>query len=87
MTIYQISVRSFFTSNGCDYATPVDPVNDIVLCTDHIKAQKAFTEFENKYTSIYNLPAQEIKSPTMDYVKVIYHDDARTYIEMVKKNI
>ncbi len=87
MTIYQITIQSFFTSNGCDYAMAIDRYKDVMIFTDHLKAEEKFNELIDQYTSMYNMP-NEFLHFGANNCTVIYHNEtktARTYISLDPK--
>jgi len=89
MTIYQITIQSFFTSNGCDYAMAVDRNKDVILFSDQMKAEEKFNELIDEYTTRYNMP-NEFICYGANNCTVIYHDKtktARTYICLDPKEV
>lgn len=87
MTIYQISILSFFNSNGNDYAMSIDRNKDIMLFTNHLKAEEKFNELIDTYTKMYNMP-NEFVCYGANNCTVIYHDNSktsRTYITLDPK--
>ena len=87
MELTQITIQSFFTSNGCDYAMAIDRNKDVMLFTDRMKAEEKFNELIDKYTSMYNRP-NEFICYGCNMCTVIYHNDektSRTYISLDPK--
>ena len=88
MTIYQISIKSFFTgSNGCDYAMAVDMNDEIKLFTSERKAKKLFNNLVEQYCELYKTGAEYIENHQYYFAKVIYHGTSRTIIEFIKKKL
>ena len=44
MKVYQVSKKTFFVSNGIDYAAAADMENDVNIYTSFQKAEKAFSQ-------------------------------------------
>ena len=86
MTIYQVSIKSFFTgSNGCDYAMVVDMDKEVKLFTSERKAKKKFNNLVDQYCEIYKTGAEYIEDHQYHFAKVLYHGTSRTIIEFIKK--
>lgn len=94
MTIYQISILSFFTSNGTDYAMAIDRNKDIMLFEDHLMAEKKFDklidEYVNRYYDKNGNNGNEFVCHGANMCTVIYHNPektARTYICLDPKEL
>ncbi len=94
MTIYQISILSFFSSNGTDYAMAIDRNKDIMLFGDRIKAEEKFNELIDEYVNRYydknGNKGNEFICYGANMCTVIYHNTektARTYITLDPKEL
>ena len=86
MTIYQVSIKSFFTgSNGYDYAMAVDMDKEVKLFTSERKAKKKFNDLVDQYCEMYKTGAEYIEDHQYHFAKVLYHGTSRTIIEYIKK--
>lgn len=94
MAIYQISILSFFTSNGNDYAMTIDRNKDIMIFTDRLKAEEKFKELVDEYVNRYydnnGNKGNEFICYGANMCTMIYHNiekTARTYICLDPKEI
>jgi len=92
MTIYQVSILRFFTSNGNDYAMAIDRNKDIMIFTDRLKAEAKFNELIDEQVNIWydknGNNGNEFICYGANMCTVIYHDKmktARTYITLDPK--
>jgi len=86
MTIYQISIKSFFTGDdGYDYATVVDMDKEVKLFISQRKAKKKFDDLTEQYCEIYKTGKEYIEYHQYHFANVIYHGTSRTIIEFIKK--
>lgn len=92
MTIYQISILSFFTSNGTDYAMAIDRNKDIMIFTDRLKAEEKLNELIDEHVNLWydknGNKGNEFICYGANMCTVIYHDKentARTYITLDPK--
>lgn len=94
MEVYQISILSFFTSEGTDYAMAIDRNNDIMLFGDRLEAEKKFNELIDEYVNHYydknGNNGNEFICYGSNMCTVIYHNTektSRTYICLDPKKL
>lgn len=88
MKVYQVSKKTFFTSNGIDYGAPVDMENDVKIYTSFEKAEKAFNEFVEYTSNAFMAEPKVINHFGLVYWSTeIKGYDRRVIVEFVMKEI
>ena len=88
MKVYQVSKKTFFTSNGIDYGAPVDMENDVKIYTTFEKAEKAFNEFVEYASNTFMTEPKVLNHFGLVYWSTeIKGYDRRVIVEFVMKEI
>ena len=94
MTVYQITIQSFFNSHGTDYAMPIDRYTDVILFKKCADADKKFNELIDEYVNRYwednGHQTNEFLHYGANNCTVIYHNkekSVRTYISLDPKEL
>ena len=94
MTVYQITIQSFFNSHNTDYAMPVDRYTDVILFKKRTDADEKFNELIDEYVNRYweknGHQSNEFLHFGANNCTVIYHDKSktnRTYISLDPKEL
>ena len=87
MKVYQVSKKTFFVSNGVDYAAAVDMENDVKIFTSRKKAEKVFNELVNSYAAVYKAePKVMYHISSLYWTTEIKNCGTRMVIEFLVKN-
>ena len=88
MKVYQVSKKTFFVSNGIDYAAAVDMENDVKIYTNFKKAEKAFNEFVDYASTAFMAEPKVVNHLGLVYWSTeIKGCDRRMIVEFVTKEI
>lgn len=88
MKVYQVSKKTFFVSNGIDYAAAVDMENDVKIYTSFKKAEKVFNEFVDYASTAFKAEPKVVNRIGLVYWSTeIKGYDRRMVVEFVEKEI
>lgn len=87
MKVYQVSKKTFFVSNGIDYAAAVDMENDVLIYTTFEKAEKAFNEFVDYASNVFMAEPKVLNHFGLVYWSTeIKGYDRRMIVEFLEKD-
>lgn len=88
MKVYQVSKKTFFVSNGIDYAAAVDMENDVNIYRSFEKAEKAFNEFVEYASNAFKAEPKVVNRIGLAYWSTeIKGYDRRMVVEFIMKEI
>ena len=87
MKVYQVSKKTFFTSNGNDYPAAVDMENDVKIYTSFKKAEKTFNEFVDYVSNAFMAEPKVVNHFGLVYWSTeIKGYDGRMVVEFLEKD-